>query len=515
MITSYSEAEQAALHVRFDELQRKLIPLWEQIGRSDLGSQLLEEENTVVVLPSLTLDVELDFSSRRAYEERMLFMLFLLRQPYIRLIYLTSVPIPTEIIDYYLDILPSVNISNARRRLFLISPQDTSGRPLVAKLLERPRLIQQIRNSIPNLSMAHLVPFLTTDLERDFAVRLGIPMYAADPRYFAFGTKSGCRRVFAEEGVQHPLGAEDLSSKDDLVGALCQMRAQKPSIEKAIVKHNEGISGFGNATLDLSGLPKPGADNEKTALEDRLKEMRTELADVDYDSYMEQFEAQGGIVEELISGEEVRSPSAQLRVTPLGDIELLSTHDQMLGGPSGQTYLGARFPANPKYGPLIMREAEKVGKRFAREGVIGRFALDFIVVRDVHGNWNPYAIEVNLRKGGTTHPFLTLQFLTGGKYRPDSGIFKTAQGITKYYVATDNLKSPVYRNLTPADLFDIVSNHRLHFDHTSHIGIVLHMISGISTLGKLGLTAIGDAPEHAEEIYQKFIDVLDRAAPSL
>ena len=37
-------------------------------------------------------------------------------------------------------------------------------------------------------------------------------------------------------------------------------------------------------------------------------------------------------------------------------------------------------------------------------------ALDFVVVRS-NGKWEPYAIEINLRKGGTTHPFLTLQFL--------------------------------------------------------------------------------------------------------
>ena len=96
----------------------------------------------------------------------------------------------------------------------------------------------------------------------------------------------------------------------------------------------------------------------------------------------------------------------------------LSTHDQVLGGPTGQSYLGARFPADTAYGPAIMREAAKVARRFARDGVIGRFALDFVVVRTQGGEWRPYAIEVNLRKGGTTHPFLTLQYLTDGRFRP-------------------------------------------------------------------------------------------------
>lgn len=508
MQTEYDKKEQSALYKNFDLLQKKLIPLWEQIGRSDPGGTFIEDENTMVVLPSMTVDLKLDFASQQAYEERMLFMLFLLRQPHVRIIYLTSAPIQQDIIDYYLDILPSVSIASARRRLTLISPHDLSDRPLVKKLLERPKLMEQIRNEISNPDMAHLVPFLTTDLERDFAVQLGIPMYAADPRFFAFGTKSGCRQIFAEEGVQHPQGAENIFGRDDLVKAISQMRTEKPAISKVIVKHNDGVSGYGNATLDLTGLPKTEAEDEKTALEERLKELQFELTDIKYDWYMEQLKTKGGIVEELIDGESMFSPSVQLRITPLGEVELLSTHDQILGGPSGQIYMGARFPANPEYGPMITREAEKIGKRFAKEGVVGRFALDFIVVRS-RWRWEQYAIEVNLRKGGTTHPYLILLFLTGGKFDADKGIYKTLQGHAKYYVATDALKSNAYKKLTPQKLFDIVSNHRLHFDHTSHTGIVLHMISCVSSLGKLGLTAIGNSPEQAQEIYEKFIEILE------
>ena len=58
-----------------------------------------------------------------------------------------------------------------------------------------------------------------------------------------------------------------------------------------------------------------------------------------------------------------------------------------------------------------------IGRHLAGLGVLGRFAVDFVVVQDESGAWTPYAIELNLRKGGTTHPFLTLQFLTDGRLR--------------------------------------------------------------------------------------------------
>ena len=53
----------------------------------------------------------------------------------------------------------------------------------VPKLLERPRLLAEIRALIPDRSRSHLVPYNTTPLERDVALALGIPMYGADPRF--------------------------------------------------------------------------------------------------------------------------------------------------------------------------------------------------------------------------------------------------------------------------------------------------------------------------------------------
>ena len=84
----------------------------------------------------------------------------------------------------------------------------------------------------------------------------------------------------------------------------------------------------------------------------------------------------------------------------------------------------------------------RIGERLAREGVLGRFAIDFVVVQDVTGAWSSYAIEINLRKGGTTHPFLTLQFLTDGRYDATTGLFMTPDGREKHLVATDHLEDP-------------------------------------------------------------------------
>jgi PGM1 C-terminal domain len=274
------------------------------------------------------------------------------------------------------------------------------------------------------------------------------------------------------------------------------------------MKLNEGVSGEGNALVDLAGLPAAGADGEREAVTGRLRAMSFEQPDTPFDGYVSKFAERGGIVEELISGAEIRSPSVQLRVLPNGSVELLSTHDQVLGGPSGQSYLGCRFPSDFAYAAAISEEAMKVGRRLAKEGVLGRFALDFVVVKDGAGAWTTYAIEINLRKGGTTHPFLTLQFLTDGRYDATTGLFLTPAGREKHLVATDHLESPTLRALGLDDLFDIVARHRLHFDQAHQTGVVFHMISCLTEHGRVGLTAVGDSPAQAERIYQRAQRVL-------
>ena len=445
-------------------------------------------------------------------EERALFLLLLLRQPQLRMIYVTSQPVSETIVEYYLGLLPGVIPSHARARLTLVAVGDASPTSLSAKLLARPRLLRHIRHLIPNPERSHLIPYNTTPLERDVALSLGIPMYGADPRLADLGSKTGCRRMFEELRVQCPVGAEDLHTVDEIVAAVQGMRVRRTSLTQAIVKLNEGVSGAGNALVDLTGLPAIGAPDEAVVIAERIRGMQLEAEDLALEVYLAAFEKHGGIVEERITGVALTSPSVQMRALPDGTVELLSTHDQLLGGRSGQKYLGCVFPADPAYAAAIAEPAMVIGRHLADIGVLGRFAVDFVVVQDESGAWTPYAIELNLRKGGTTHPFLTLQFLTDGSYDGARGVFLTPSGSTKYLVATDHLEDERLKALTVTDLFDIVVEHDLHFDQARRTGVVFHMLSCLTECGRVGLTAVGDDPEDARRIYDEAQSVLLREA---
>ncbi|MGH6914014.1 MAG: peptide ligase PGM1-related protein, partial [Geminicoccales bacterium] len=105
--------------------------------------------------------------------------------------------------------------------------------------------------------------------------------------------------------------------------------------------------------------------------------------------------------------------------------------------------------------------------------------------------------------GGTTHPYLTLEFLTEGRYDPDSATFFAPSGSAKFLVASDHVESPLLRGLTHEDLFDVIVRHQLHFDHACQKGVVFHMMSALSELGRVGLTGVGDTPDEADAMYRE------------
>ena len=190
---------------------------------------------------------------------------------------------------------------------------------------------------------------------------------------------------------------------------------------------------------------------------------------------------------------------------------LISTHDQLLGGPTNQLYLGCRFPADDGYRRQIQDAARRVGEVLAARGVVSRLGMDFVVRRaSASAPWEIFALEINLRIGGTTHPFLALEFLTGGRLDPESGEFLSPSGLTKVYRSTDNLRSDAYRGLSPEDLLEITTQNHLHYSQGPETGVLFHMIGAISQYGKIGLTVIGNRQEQVDHIYESTIAVLDR-----
>jgi hypothetical protein len=502
---------------RFIELQSRLSTLWKEVMHNPYAEQ------TVVVVPSLTLDVEEMHKLKGVvyYEERMLFHLILLAMPKTQVVFVSSLPIHQSIIDYLLQLLPGVPYSHARERLHMFACYDGSVKPLSQKILERPSLIERIKRTVGKASNSHITAFNVTPLEKQLSVTLGVPLYGAHPRLLPYGFKSGARQLFRDLDVKLADGFEDLRDENDVAEAATELAMRDPALRRVVVKLNDGFSGDGNGLFPLEPLLRARARGPLSAREalSIVKQSlpqgtRFQAKDQRWEKYVEKFREMQGVVECFIEGRGKQSPSVQLRVNPLRQVEIISTHDQILGGPDGQVFIGCRFPARRSYCEALHEGARTIGAALAEKGVLGRLSIDYLAVPRPDKSWDMYAIEINLRKGGTTHPFRTLQLLTGGTYIPEGAHFKTASGKSKFYVASDNLESERYRGLSPEDLIDITTYSGLHYASSTNTGVVFHLIGALSEFGKLGVTCIGNSAGEAQSLYDRTVQTLDEQSQS-
>jgi len=218
----------------------------------------------------------------------------------------------------------------------------------------------------------------------------------------------------------------------------------------------------------------------------------------------------GILAEEFFDGPIKTSPSGQAFIDKNGHVTLLSTHEQLLSGLDKMVYLGCSFPANEDYRIQIQEYTKKIGECLANKGVIDHFGVDFIALKQ-EDSWKLYCLEINLRHGGTTHPFMTMKLLTEGVYDVNTATF-ASKGKTKYYVASDNVCFSEFKNLVPQDITEIFAQHEIRYNPSTEKGVIFHLIGTLAKFGKIGMTCIGDSPDEANYTYERVIQILKEEA---
>ena len=470
----------------------------------DIG---LRGRGQVVVVPSMTIDVPEPLRAAagpvlRTREERLLCLLLLLKDPRVSLVYVTSVPVHPRLIDYWLELLPD---ARARGRLALLAVDDASPRPLSQKLLENPGALDRLRTLIGDRSQAYLLPFHAHDLDGRVAAGLGIPMFGVAPELAArFGSKSGARAVFAACGVPHAKGVAGVRTVEDLARAARSLLDGRPGERELVIKQDHAGGGHGNALVTLD------ASLSDTELSDRISHLRPDDPRFGSETFLVRLAQKGGVIEERLTGDEERSPSVQLQIDSNGEVAVQSTHEQVLGGVTGQSYLGCRLPAAGPYAPVIARQAEAVGRHLADHGVTGHVGIDFVVTRTGAGDWKTFAIEINPRLTGTVHHFETLRHLTGGAYDARAGSFRLPDGTSRCYVGSDDVAVDGSTNLRPEELPDLVRGTNIAWDPNRRRGVLFHTISALGVIGTVGVTAIGETPDDAEWLHGETARLLGR-----
>lgn len=460
------------------------------------------EERSIFVCPSISFpsDELRKIAAIQHYEERLLFMLLALSDPAISIAYASSLPIDEAIVDYYLGFTPDPG--GARARLELMTLDDPRPLALTPKILNRPDIMDRAARFLGGKEAGCILPFNVTSWEGALAARLGAPLYGPPPHLAPLGSKSGARRLARAAGVSVLDGAEDLWSMDAVESAIAALLRRRPDAGAVVVKLNNGFSGQGNAILETRRIQRPleATDAIFCAPEES------------WSSFARKISLGGAVIEELVRAPGAVSPSVQLHVDADGACEIISTHDQILGGPDDQVYLGCRFPARKDYRDRIQELGLRIGRALANEGVVGPFGVDFLAVPGTAG-YEVSLSEINLRMGGTTHPFAMALMASGGAYDARDGEL-VAGGRRKAYVATDNLKSPAYLRLAPSDVIDAIQRRGLAFHAPGGTGATLHLLGALPRFGKMGVTCIADTHEDANDLLGAVTAALGGAATS-
>ncbi|MEU4829736.1 peptide ligase PGM1-related protein [Streptosporangium sp. NPDC023615] len=477
------------------------------------------DEGALLVIPSLSLpqDELRSIPAARCYEERLLFLLLTLRRPRVSVVYVTSTPVDGAIVDYYLSFLDDPD--EARTRLQMISLDDPDTHPLSEALLRRPDVIARLRAALAgprdgdrgdggddrggdgggdgtrgDAGNAWMVPFVVSEYEERLAGILSLPIYGPATRLAHLGSKSGGRTLGEAAGVPMVRGFGDLRSPAEVERAV---RAMSPAT-RLMVKLNNSYSGMGNAIVTTGDGPLHGLPTSFSAPGE------------DWTTFAEKIAERGAVVEEFIEDRPLRSPSALVRITPGGTFDVVATHEQVLGGPNDDVYQGCSFPARQEYRAELSAYAERIARVLTDRGVVGLFGVDFFAVRDGGGH-RTLLCEINLRIGGTTHPFGAAILTTGAAYDPGTGLL-VHEGRAKYYVATDNCSAPGLLGRTPGEVVKLIQDEGLGFDRERRTGNVLHLLGAVTCFGKLGFTSIGDSAEEAAELHRRTVSTLNRPA---
>lgn len=476
---------------------------------------------TIVAVPSLSFsDEELrDIQGIPHYESRGLWQILAASDPNTKIIFVTSKPIPAIQIEHLCACHPAGSeILNRVTFLHLekwIPANQGVIRPLADRLLRTQPALETIQELFRKSRRGTVLsPFVSSHLELKVAKALGIPLLGADESLLKLGNKSEGRESLIASGVPVAPGINNIYSRKQLQNAIAELWDENPSLRRLIIKLNEGVSGMGNAKLIL---PRRSYWSWRRSqdISFSIDRLSFEAPSMTLDRFLRRLSEIGGVVEGYVRGKNKLSPSAQGFVHPNGRVEIFSTHDQVLGGRDGNVFVGAVFPADERYRKQVQAYALSVGKHLAKKGVIGPYAVDFLAVpktKNPSGGMEIYAIEINLRQGGTTHPYRTAKALCGAEYDPNSGNLIDINGTPIYYTSNDNIQFESLKGVPATEIVLHLEREQLLFDTKTRTGVVLHMLGAVQEWGKFGATIIAHDKASLERIYDRFLHTITKLA---
>lgn len=463
--------------------------------------------DTLVYVPSIALGpltrrhlVGLDY-----FQERNYYLAAGVSEPDTRIIFVLSRAMQDELLNAHLDLLRrTLALSQAAlARIHVLKVEQPPDRSLSAALLADKASLERLRTLLGG-RRAGFDFWTVGEDEIALAGAFNLPYIGMPPYRAGADSKAAAKRMFRQAGVQTP---PDFGVFHDLSSLWQACADGKFSAARTVLlKLNSEEGGNGIARLPL------GAD--LSSVQAMRSAITIDKPYIQLAQFEEQMALQGALVETFLDDNVVASPSVKMLIDEDGEVSCLATHDQIL---SNSMYLGCRFPADEAYRSLVSSAGCRIGSQCAQDGWRGIVSVDFLLTGSRANSSGPieqnlWAIEINARKGATTHPYFWTRTLTGATYDADRGILQ-ANGRETVYRSAEYVATPGLAQLSGSQILDLIRRADLEYDPATRKGVLVHMLSCAQLHRKIGVTAIANTHDEADTYIRRVELALSRHSP--
>jgi len=467
-----------------------------------------------------------------------------------------AAPLSDEVRDYYTKLLSVAGVANASQRFRFIVPENYDRlrrtHSLATVLLYSPRALKRIQTFVGDRP-AYIVPNLVGADDVRVSMKLQIPLLGPEDRISAtFSSKSGCKRLFAAAQVNMPPAAYDIYSEEDCFLALTRLVIRYPLVRRWLFKLDDEFGGRGHVCFDMATLNcqnrieafnarYPNAaelidkDEEVAeAAEDLRLTVKKELAMKvpkkavlacssvykTWREYVEAFARSGGVIEACPSSVKA-SPSANVFIAPDGEMQLVSTQEQLFGIPfvcSATLCPMTSLPAG-----AVRAASLAIGKVCYSKGIIGNVGIDFVVfVDEATKSLRLWAVDLNIRMTSSLCGYRLFSFLTkGGNFNPKTGTFHTgsitdgSEGDSvdkkneRAYCHIDMLANPKLSEVQHTAFFNLCRLRGVSYDLKLMVGTAFKLIDSF-VCGAVGMISIQPTREKALSTMCEALDFIRR-----
>lgn len=427
------------------------------------------------------------------FEERNFYLLDLLRNPNCFCVLVLSGDIDKGFHEYAVGEAVracGLNASDLAQRLrTLLVPTD--GRSSLSEVLLRsPHALKSLRSLLQDCPNPTLDFWAVSELEIELSKALEIPHLGLTQDLLSVDSKSNGRAIFKKLGIRLPKGVDGISSAEQARSAVAEI-AMQSNASAFLIKLNCEEAGNGIARISRSDMSLP------------LPEFIAALEvskNIPVEAFVDQISEAGAVVEEFIEAPVTSFPSVKMHISPDGKVTNLATHDQVL---NGMAYAGSRFPANSEYRNELIKHGHLIGAYLSEEGVRGMVSADFMATRpSTTSSWSLWGLEVNARKGATTHPYFWTRCLADASYDEGTGELSSNAGPVRYrsseYIQADGLAE-----VSASELIRAVRDAGLAYDPLTRSGAVVHMATCLQRFSKFGATFIGGSDAEVDELHAR------------